>query len=143
MDLFGRRGMGWSIGDPLVTGLVSDAWRQATEPRRPDAHRLLRHSDRGSQYASDAYQRTLPALGVTCSITRTGCCCDNAAMERFLGSLKHGWTNHGNFAGLDEAKLGVFQSIDLFYTPNRIHQALGYIRPEQDEADHAPVNKVA
>ena len=59
MDLFARRVVGWSMGDSLATGLVSDALRRAIESRRPDGRNLLHHSDRGCQYTSDAYQQTL------------------------------------------------------------------------------------
>jgi len=89
VDLFSRKAVGWSIGDSLATELVSDALRCAIERRRPDCKQLLHHSDRGCQYASDAYQQTLKLLGVTCSMSRRGCCYDNAAMERFWWSLKH------------------------------------------------------
>lgn len=143
MDLFGRKVVGWSIGNSLATDLVSDALRQAIESRRPDGHELLHHSDRGCQYTSDAYQRTLATLGITCSMSRTGCCYDNAVMERFFWSLKHEWTNHESYADLDDARLSVFKYIDLFYNPKRIHQALGYLSPEQYEAEHAPAMKAA
>jgi len=143
MDLFARKVVGWSMGDSLGTGLVSDALRRAIESRRPDGRDLLHHSDRGCQYTSDAYQRTLKTLGITCSMSRTGCCYDNAAMERFFWSLKHEWTRHETYADLDAARIGVFQYIDLFYNPKRIHQALGYVSPEQYEAEHAPAMKVA
>ena len=106
MDLFGRKVVGWSIGDSLAAGLVSDALRQAIESRRPapgDGHELLHHSGHGCQYTSDAYQKTLFTLGITCSMSRTDCCYDNAAMERFFWSLKHEWTNHENYIDLDDA----------------------------------------
>jgi len=139
IDLFGRKVIGWSIGSSLATELVSDALRTAIESRRPDGKRLLHHSDRGSQYTSDAYQKTLRTLGIECSMSRTGCCYDNAAMERFFWSLKHEWTNHETFANLEEARLSVFKYIETFYNPVRIHQALGYLTPNQYEAENAPV----
>lgn len=143
MNLFGRKVVGWSIGDSLATELVSDALRQAIESRRPNGRHLLHHSDRGCKYTSDAYQKTLATLGITCSMSRRGCCYDNAAMERFFWSLKHEWTNHGNYADLDNVKLSVFKYIDLFYNPKRIHQALGDVSPEQYEAEHDTAMKVA
>jgi putative transposase len=99
----------------LATELVSEALRDAIERRRPDGKQLLHHSDRGSQYTSDAYQRTLKLLGITCSMSRRGCCYDNAVMERFFWSLKHEWTNHEQFANLEEARLSVFKHIETFY----------------------------
>jgi putative transposase len=139
IDLFSRKAVGWSIGPSLATELVSDALRAAIESRRPDGRRLLHHSDRGCQYTSDAYQRTLRTLGIECSMSRTGCCYDNAAMERFFWSLKHEWTNHETFANLEEARLSVFKYIETFYNSVRIHQALGYLSPNQYEAENAPV----
>ncbi len=138
IDLFGRKVIGWSIGSWLVTELVSDALRAAIESRRPDGKRLLHPSDRGCPYTSHAYQKTLRWLGIECSMSRTGNCYDNAAMERFFWSLKHQWTNHQTFANLEEARLSVFKYIETFYNPVRIHQALGYLSPNQFEAENAP-----
>lgn len=139
IDLFSRKVVGWAIRNTLATELVSDALRGAIESRRPDGKRLLHHSDRGSQYTSDAYQRTLTTLGITCSMSRAGNCYDNAVMERFFWSLKHEWTNHESFASLEAARLSVFKYIETFYNTQRIHQTLGYQTPNQYEADHAPV----
>jgi putative transposase len=138
IDLFSRKAIGWSIGVSLATELVSAALRHAIENRRPNGKRLLHHSDRGCQYTSDAYQKTLRTLGITCSMSRTGCCYDNAVMERFFWSLKHEWTNHATFANLEEARLSVFKYIETFYNPVRIHQTLGYLSPDQYEAENAP-----
>jgi len=67
--------------------LARAALRRAIESRRPQGSQLVHHSDRGSQYTSDAYQQTLRALGIACSMSRTGCCYDNAVLERFFWSL--------------------------------------------------------
>ena len=133
LDLFSRKIVGWAISDSLKTPLVCRALRNAIETRRPDASKLLHHSDRGCQYTSDLYRKTLKTLGITCSMSNTGCCYDNAVMERFFWSLKHEWTNHRSYADLQEAKLSVFQYIQTFYNSNRIHQTLGYLTPEQFE----------
>ena len=138
MDLFSRKVVGWSIGNSLATELVSHALRSAIESRRPEGKQLLLHSDRGCQYTSDAYQRTLKTLGIECSMSRRGCCYDNAAMERFFWSLKHEWTNHHTYETLADARLSVFKYIETFYNPQRLHQTLGYQSPNQYEADHAP-----
>jgi len=157
MDCFSRKVVGWSINDSRVTEWVSDALRNAIEKRRPDIqnNELLHHSDRGCQYTSDAYQQTLRTLGITCSMSRTGCCYDTpggAAMERFFWSLKQEWTNHHTYVDLTDARSSVFQYIEMFYNRKRIHQTLGYMTPEQYEtqhqreqakAVHAPETKVA
>jgi len=140
LDLFSRKVVGWALSHSLATGLVSAALRQAVETRRPTGQHLLHHSDRGCQYTSDAYQQTLRTLGIQCSMSRTGCCYDNAVMERFFWSLKHEWTNHEIFHNLEEARLSVFRYIETFYNPQRLHQTLGYLSPNQFEAVHAPAN---
>jgi len=70
LDLFSRKVVGWSVGTSLATELVSDALRRAIENRRPDGKKLLHHSDRGCQYTSNAYQKTLETLGIECSMSR-------------------------------------------------------------------------
>ena len=139
VDLFSRKVVGWSIGDSLATPLVAEALRRAIESRRPAGGELLHHSDRGCQYASDAYQRTLKTLGIACSMSRAGECYDNAVAERFFWSLKHEWTKHETFADLEAARLSVFKYVETFYNPVRLHQTLGYKSPDQFEAEYAPV----
>ncbi len=140
LDLFSRKVVGWALSNSLATELVSEALRQAVEARQPQGRDLLHHSDRGCQYTSDAYQQTLRTLGIQCSMSRTGCCYDNAVMERFFWSLKHEWTNHENFYNLADARLSVFRYIETFYNPERLHQTLGYLSPNQFEAEHAPAS---
>jgi putative transposase len=136
LDLFSRKVVGWDISTSLATPVVSSALRQAIESRGPKPGELLHHSDRGCQYTSDEYQSTLRALGVTCSMSRTGCCYDNAVMERFFWSLKHEWTKFETFADLQDARLSVFRYIDTFYNAERIHRSLGYLTPDQFEEKH-------
>jgi putative transposase len=138
LDLFSRKVVGWAVRDTLATELVQAALRNAIEKRQPQGQRLLHHSDRGCQYTSDAYQHTLNSLGIECSMSRTGCCYDNAVMERFFWSLKHEWTNHETYANLEEVRFGVFQYIETFYNTVRIHQTLGYLSPDDYESEHAP-----
>ncbi len=135
LDLFSRKVVGWSMSESLATPLVTNALRHAIQERRPETKGLLHHSDRGCQYTSDEYQATLRTLGITCSMSRTGCCYDNAAMERFFWSLKHEWTNHEEFQNLAEARSSVFRYIETFYNAQRIHQTLGYQTPNQFEDD--------
>lgn len=136
LDLFSRKIVGWAIRDSLATPLVCEALRNAIESRRPDSRQLLHHSDRGCQYTSDMYQTTLKTLGIDCSMSRTGCCYDNAVMERFFWSLKHEWTNHRTYADLNGAKLSVFEYIEAFYNSKRLHQTLRYLTPDEFERLH-------
>jgi len=140
LDLFSRKVVGWALSHSLATDLVASALRQAIESRRPEGAQLLHHSDRGCQYTSDAYQHTLKTLGIQCSMSRTGCCDDNAVMERFFWSLKHEWTNHHSCDNLAAARLSVFQYIETFYNSQRLHQTLHYLTPNQFEAENAPAS---
>jgi putative transposase len=139
LDLFSRKVVGWSMSGSLATPLVAAALRRAIESRRPVGSELLHHSDRGCQYTSDAYQQTLRALGIECSMSRTGDCYDNAVAERFFWSLKHEWTKHESFADLEAARLSVFKYVETFYNPVRLHETLGYKSPDQFETEYAPV----
>ncbi|HVW37443.1 MAG TPA: IS3 family transposase [Pirellulales bacterium] len=139
LDLFSRKVVGWAISDSLATPLVAEALRRAVESRRPVGGELLHHSDRGCQYTSDAYQRTLATLGIECSMSRRGNCYDNAVAERFFWSLKHEWTKHETFGDLEAARVSVFKYVETFYNSVRLHQSLGFKSPEQFETDHAPV----
>ena len=139
IDLFSRKVVGWSMSDSLSTPLVQDAMKNAIESRRPGAG-LVHHSDRGCQYTSDAFQGMLSSLGIHCSMSRTGCCYDNAVAERFFWSLKHEWTKFDSFETLEEARWSVFKYIETFYNSVRIHQTLNYQTPNQFETEFAAGN---
>ena len=136
LDLFSRKVVGWSISDSLATPLVTKALSNAIEVRRPNTSELLHHSDRGCQYTSDQYQEMLRTMNITCSMSRTGCCYDNAVMERFFWSLKHEWTNRESFDDINQARASVFEYVETFYNSKRIHQTLGYVTPNQFEENH-------
>ena len=133
LDLFSRKAIGWSISDSLTTPLVCDALRQAIVQRQCATSGLLHHSDRGCQYTSEHYQSTLKTLGITCSMSRSGCCYDNAVMERFFWTLKHEWTKFETLADIEAARLSVFRFIETYYNTNRIHQTLNYQTPDEFE----------
>ena len=140
IDVFSRRIVGWRQSSSMHTEFVLDALEQALYARRAERDGdLVHHSDRGCQYASDAYQRTLRLLGIECSMSRVGECYDNAVAERFFWSLKHEWTKHESFPDLEAARLSVFKYVETFYNPVRLHQTLGYKSPDQFEAEYAPV----
>jgi len=137
LDLFSRKVVGWSLSDSLTTPLVSSAMRKAIASRQPVRGELLLHSDRGCQYTSGDFQKILSTLEIECSMSRAGCCYDNAVMERFFWSLKHEWTNHERFENLEEARMSVFEYIETFYNTERIHQSLNYRTPEEFERIYA------
>lgn len=137
IDLFSRKVVGWSMSDRLTTPLVTEAMKNAIEIRRPQTDTLIHHSDRGCQYTSDDFQEILATTGITCSMSRTGCCYDNAVAERFFWSLKHEWTKFEVFADIEDARWSIFKYIEVFYNSNRIHQTLNYQTPNQFEESHA------
>ena len=132
VDLFSRRVVGWSMSAEMTAQLVTDAlvmaiWRRG----KPDA--LLHHSDRGSQYTSEQFQRLLADHGVICSMSRSGNVWDNAAMESFFSSLKTERTARKLYRTRDDAKADVFDYIECFYNPKRRHSTIGYLSPMEFE----------
>lgn len=136
IDLYCRRVVGWSMSAEMTSDLVTNALMMALW-RRGKSDALLHHSDRGSQYTSEAFQRLMADHGVTCSMSRAGNCRDNAAMESFFSSLKTERTARKTYRTRDEAKADVFAYIECFCNPRRRHSTLGYLSPiafEEQEA---------
>jgi putative transposase len=132
VDLFSRRVVGWSMSATMTAQLVTDALMMAIWRRgKPDA--LLHHSDQGSQYTSEHFQRLMADNGVTCSMSRSGNVWDNAAMESFFSSLKTERTARKTYRTRDQAKADVFDYIERFYNPKRRHSTLGYLSPVEFE----------
>jgi len=132
IDLFSRRVVGWSMSAGMTAQLVTDAlvmaiWRRG----KPDA--VLHHSDQGSQYTSEQFQRLMADNGVTCSMSRSGNVWDNAAMESFFSSLKTERTARKTYRTRDQAKADVFDYIERFYNLRRRHSTLGYLSPSEFE----------
>ena len=94
---------------------------------------LIHHSDRGIQYAAEAYRQALAASGITPSMSRKGDCWDNAPMESFFHTLKTERVHHRVYADRDHARRDLFGYIEGFYNPRRLHSALGYICPAEAE----------
>ena len=135
LDLFSRKVVGWSTSSSLETSLVKEALTQALVSRRP-APGLLHHSDRGCQYASSAYRALLQGSQLRPSMSAAGNCYDNAAMESFWSTLKTEWLHHQNFQTHRQARLAIFDYIETFYNPKRLHSALGY----QSHVDFEHIN---
>ena len=132
MDLHSRKIVGWASSDSLETTVVSQALQSAWAARRPAAG-LLHHSDRGCQYASGPYRELLKACQIKPSMSAAGHCYDNAAMESFWSSLKTEWLHHHQFATRQQAHAAIFDYIETFYNPKRLHSALGYRSPVEFE----------
>jgi transposase InsO family protein len=139
LDLYSRRIVGWAMSERMTSPLVIDALAMAIEQRRPPAG-LIHHSDRGSQYASAAFQSVLSAHAMVCSMSRKGDCYDNAVMESFFGTLKcelvsfAGSAGRGSFATRAEARQAIFEWIEVFYNRQRLHSSLGHKSPANYEA---------
>jgi putative transposase len=132
LDLFSRRVVGWSMSATMTAQLVTDALVMAIW-RRGKPRALLHHSDQGSQYTSEPFQRLLADVGVTCSMSRTGNVWDNSVMESFFSSLKTERTAAKVYRTRDEARADVFDYIERFYNPKRRHSTLGYVSPAEFE----------
>jgi transposase InsO family protein len=137
-DLFSRRIVGWSMDQTMTSRLVVDALEMALARRLKGSSSsgLVAHSDRGSQYASEHYQRRLREERIECSMSRRGDCWDNAAMESFFASLKKELVHDEDYATRDQAKASIFEYIEAFYNRVRRHSSLGYVAPEQYERTH-------
>jgi putative transposase len=129
LDLWSRRVVGWACAATLHACLVLAALRDAVQRRRPPPG-LVHHSDRGSQYVDEDYLAALASAGCERSMSRTGNCFDNAAMESF-------WSSYKTESGLEETipatrregELATFDYIETFYNPTRRHSSLGYLSP--------------
>ena len=128
LDLYSRAVVGWSMSERMKGELVTDALNMAILRRAPEGP-LLVHSDQGSQFTSDHYQRLLKNNGMTSSMSRKGCCWDNAVSESFFASLKTERTHHEDYRTRTQAKLRVFDYIEGFYNRRRRHSKLGYKSP--------------
>ena len=137
MDLYSRRVVGWATGDSLETPLVTRALERAIA-LRGTAPGLIHHSDRGCQYASRNYREKLTQSGITCSMSRKGNCYDNAAMESFFATLKTEVFDPYPVRTRREAELKVFDFVELFYNPRRIHSSLGGKSPMEFETVSTP-----
>ena len=132
VDLFSRRVIGWAMDQTMDVSLVLRALDQALANRSP-AGDLIHHSDRGSQYASQAYRERLATAGITISMSRRGNCHDNACAESFWGRLKTELIYRHRFATRAEARQAIFEYIEAFYNRVRLHSGIGYCTPEAHE----------
>jgi transposase InsO family protein len=132
LDLATRKVVGWAMRDHMRVELTLSALVMAVQRQRPPSG-LRQHSDRGSQYAAEAYVAQLTAIGAVPSMSRKGCCYDNAPMESFFHTLKVELVHGRRWATRDEARRDLFSYIEAYYNRARMHSALGYLTPEQAE----------
>lgn len=142
MDLCGDKIVGISMDGRMTKELVISALEDAIR-HTPDTKGCILHSDRGSQYCSLDYQALAEGHGFISSMSRRGNCWDNAPMESFWGKLKQEWLNGQHFRTREEAKAAVFEYIWIFYNRKRIHEANGYLTPEEYYEKHQSDSKAA
>lgn len=136
LDLFSRRIVGWHVGSGLDAGLVVAAQHRAFVLRGVEPGRLLMHSDRGSQYASEAFRGELQRYGVQQSMSRKGNCHDNAVAESFFATLEVEVLQHQRLADLQEARGVLGRWIEGVYNRRRLHSAIGYYSPVDFEQQY-------
>jgi putative transposase len=132
MDVCSRKIVGWAMREDLKSELVVDALGMAVARRRPKPG-LVHHSDRGSQYSSLALGRTLRESGLVASMGRRGDAYDNAPVESVISTIKNELVHRRRFTSRDQARLAVFDYIETFYNPRRLHSALGNRSPDAYE----------
>ncbi len=132
IDLCSRKVVGWSTHKRMTAKLVCDALKMALWRRRPKSG-LIHHSDRGSQYASDAFRALLKDNKIIGSMSRKGDCWDNAVAESFFGSLKQERVQWYDYRTRYEARQDIVQYISMFYNSYRLHSTLNYLCPNDFE----------
>jgi putative transposase len=126
LDLFSRLVVGWAMAATEDEHLVELALRMAQ--RHPPTG-LLHHSDRGSEFTSDRYLAVLAEFGIQVSMSRIANCYDNAAMESFFATLTKECTDRTRFMTRQEARVTIFEYLECFYNPVRLHSTLQYSSP--------------
>jgi putative transposase len=135
IDLFSRKVVGWSMRPDMQRSLVIDALAMAWFKRNPGKKAgLIFHSDRGSQYASEDFNRLLKSCGITASMSRKGNCWDNACSETLFASLKVERLHGQRFESIRAAKDETIAWL-LWYNRTRMHSTLHYVSPVQFEQD--------
>ena len=133
IDLYSRAVVGWSMSSNMKADLVNDALLMAIWKRKPPKG-LVWHTDRGSQYASDSHRKIIKDHHIIQSMSRKGNCWDNAVAESFFHSFKTELTHQCKFKTREEARLAIFEYIEVFYNRIRIHSANNYLAPMEYEA---------
>ena len=128
LDLYSRKVIGWSMSDRLTSCLAQQALMNALDQRCIDKG-VLHHSDQGKEYYADDFQMLLKSNKMIGSMSRKGDCYDNAVVESFFHSLKIELVHQCDYYSREEAKVSLFDYIELFYNRKRMHSYLGYLSP--------------
>jgi len=132
LDLYSRKVIGWAMSERNNKELVLSALAMALKMRgHPQG--LIHHTDRGSPYGSDEYQALLASAEIKASMSRKGNCYDNAVSESFFSTMKNEGVYEEQFNTRNQARMSIFEFIEIYYNKQRIHQTLGYLTPEEVE----------
>jgi putative transposase len=140
MDGYSKRRVGYAMSDNMKTDLVIQALHAAITRRKPDKG-LMHPSDKGSQYTSYRFQTELKQHHMQASFAGTGACFDNAIIESFWATLKKELIYQTHVKTRDEARLAIFEYIEVFYNRERLHSSLLYQSPHGFELIQASQTK--
>ncbi len=140
IDLYSNKVIGYATSSKIDKFLVIKALSKALQARNYPTGVIV-HSDRGSQYCSKGYRNLLAAHNLIGSMSRKGNCWDNFVAENFFGLIKREFLNHYKFSTIVSAGLGIFNYINGWYNPHRIHSKLGYLSPDEFEQRNLSVVK--
>lgn len=132
IDLCSRKVKGWAMSDRMTADLAVSALEMSLAGVNAPKG-LMFHSDRGVQYASNAFKKVIEKNGMVQSMSRKACCWDNAVAESFFGTLKQELVYHCRFKTREDAKSAIFEYIEVFYNRYRLHSTLNYRTPESVE----------
>ena len=142
LDLYSRRVVGWAMSKRINQALTLRALAMALNTCEPGPG-LIHHTDRGSQYAANDYQKLLKARGITCSMSRKGNCWDNAVAESFFATLKVECVHESLYHTRAQASREIFEYIEVFYNRVRRHSSIGYVSPVEFERNYVPLHNAA
>lgn len=141
-DLYSRKVVGWSMDTQMRAQLVIDALDMAVERRNPKPG-LIHHSDRGTQYTALVFNRRLKGAGIDISMGSKGCAYDNAVAESFFSSLKKDLIYRRSWPTRAQARVAIFDYIEIFYNRKRRHSTLGMLSPHEFEIINQPTDQTA
>jgi putative transposase len=128
LDLYSRRIIGWQLEDNMKEELVMAAFKKACQNRSPPQG-LIIHSDRGGQYAGNAFRKLIDGKKIIQSMSRADNAYDNAFMESCFSRFKAELMQDGAFTSKEDAQTEIFEYIQMYYNPVRRHSSLNYVRP--------------
>ena len=135
IDLYSRRVIGYKTDSRMNKDLAMGALMNALKLRNYPTG-VIFHSDRGSQYASNEHRNLLKKYKLIGSMSKKGCCYDNAVAESFFATIKKEYIYQTKFSTRIQAMLGIFNYIEAWYNNHRIHSKLGILSPIEYEVQY-------